>query len=57
MQPVTLCLFVVGVESLVCSVRGGWTDKTKDQINSFSLSLIARWESKLFSSFFLNYGP
>lgn len=54
----TVSLFVVGADSQVCSVTGGWIDKTKDQINSFSPGLIARWESKLFSLFFcLNYGP
>lgn len=38
----TVSLFVVGADSQVCSVTGGWIDKTKDQINSFSPGLIAR---------------
>lgn len=46
-------LFVVAVDSPVSKVTGGWMDKTKDQINSFSPSLIARWEPKLFFFFFL----
>lgn len=44
-------LFVVAVDSPVSKVTGGWMDKTKDQINSFSPSLIARWEPKLFFFF------
>lgn len=41
-------LFVVGVDSLVSNVTGGWMDKTKDEINSFSRRLIAQWEPKVF---------
>lgn len=55
----TVSPFVVGADSQVCSLTGRWIDKTKDQINSFSPGLIARWDSKLFYLFFffLNYGP
>lgn len=48
----TVPLSVVGADSQECSVTGGWIDKTKDQIDTFSPGLIARWESKLFSFFF-----
>lgn len=43
-----MSLFVVGVDSPASNVTGGWMDKTKDQINSFSPSLIAQWEPKVF---------
>lgn len=41
-------LFVVGDDSPMSNVTGGWIDKTKDQINSFSHRLIAQWEPKVF---------
>lgn len=41
-------VFVVGDDSLVSNVTGGWMDKTKDQINSFSHRLNAQWEPKVF---------
>lgn len=47
------CLIVARVDSLVSNVTGGWMDKTKDQINSFSYLLIAQWELKFFVLFFL----
>lgn len=39
---------VLGDDSLVSDVTGGWMDKTKHQINSFSYRLIAQWEPKVF---------
>lgn len=48
----TVPLCVLGADSQECSVTGGWIDKTKDQIDTFSPGLIARWESKLFFLFF-----
>lgn len=41
-------MFVVGDDSRASNVTGGWMDKTKDQINSFSRRLIAQWEPKVF---------
>lgn len=41
-------VFVVGDDSHVSNVTGGWMDKAKDQINSFSHCLIAHWEPKVF---------
>lgn len=41
-------VFVVGEDSPAINVTGGWMDKTKDQINSFSHRLIAQWEPKVF---------
>lgn len=41
-------MFAVGDDSPVSDVTGGWMDKTKDQINSFSHRLIAQWEPKGF---------
>lgn len=46
--PSWVCLIVARVDSLVSNVTGGWMDKTKDQINSFSYRLIAQWELKFF---------
>lgn len=41
-------MFVVGDDSPASNVTGGWMEKTKDQINSFSHRLIAQWEPEFF---------